>query len=291
MRIRARGRSEGGLAAILVVSTPRPVEQEPTGVLDGGGRMRIVSSLLVAASAIVGLAVPSDAAPLPIRNASLSVRISDLAEFEIPRRPGPSLLVVNGMRTETQLLQIALPQSLFTLSTIATPIDVDPVQGLGLSSVWNDTGSFTGAGGSLAGPMAIRGFAWVCLLNPCDFGSVPDPAISLPLDVVGAGGSVSEDLGFLQVTLLGAPWTTGPVEVGSDMETGSIGAAPGDDGFLAVRLVTPIRLETNLEPPNDLIPAFGILTFEVPEPGTLALGLAAVGTLTAVGVSRVRHRR
>lgn len=53
--------------------------------------------------------------------------------------------------------------------------------------------------------------------------------------------------------------------------------------------MTPIRFETNLDAPYKLIPAFGILTFEVPEPGTLALGLTAVATLVAFGIARVRR--
>ncbi len=255
-----------------------------------GVRMRTELSLLVAASAVLGLVGPSAAAELPIRNASLTIRISDLAEFEIPRSPGPSSFVVNGERNGNQLLSLSLQQGRFTLSTIASPIDVSPVAGVGLSSVRNDVGLFEDGGASFGGSMAIRGFAWVCLFAPCQFESLPQDAISLPLDVVGAGGSVSESFGSaLDVTLIGAPWTTGLVEVGSDMETGSIGPVPNGGGYLAVRLVTPISIETSLADPDDLIPAFGILTFEVPEPGTLALGLAAVGTLVAIGVALRRQ--
>ena len=253
--------------------------------------MRVALSLLVATSALLGLVRASEAAPLPIRNASLSVRISDLAEFEIPRSAGPSVFLANGTRSDTQLFELTLPQSLFTLSTTATPVDLSLVGGLGLSDVRNDMGDFDDLGGPFGGTMAIRGFAWVCLFAPCTFEPFPEDAIELPIDVVGVGGSTVVNAGLVDATLVGAPWTTGAEVVGSDMETGSIGPAPGGGGFLAVRLVTPIRLQTDLDPPNDLIPAFGILTFEVPEPGTLALGLAAVGTLTAVGVSRVRHRR
>ena len=251
--------------------------------------MRTAPSLLVAVSVLLGLVAPSEAARLPIRNASLTILISDLAEFEIPRRPGPSVLIVNGKRTETELLQLALPQRLFTLSTIATPVDLDDVAGLGLSTVWNDVGDFSDASGGFGGTMAIRGFAWVCLLTACEFDFFPDPAISLPLDVVGVGGSQSKSLGALDVTWVGAPWTTGTASVGSATETGSIAPAPGGDGFLAVRLVTPVRFETNLGAPYDLIPAFGILAFEVPEPGALALGLTAVATLVAFGIVRVRR--
>lgn len=251
--------------------------------------MRTAPSLLVVVSVLLGLVAPSEAARLPLRNASLSIRISDLAEFEIPQRAGPPPLVVNGQRTETELLQVVLPKRLFTLSTIATPVDIDPVAGLGLSTVSNDRGNFSDAGGGLGGTMAIRGFAWVCLLTACEFDFFPDPAISIPLDVVGVGGSASKTLGVLDVTWVGAPWTTGAVSVGTAVESGSVGPAPGGDGFLAVRLVTPIRFETNLDAPYDLIPAFGILAFEVPEPGTLVLGLTAVATLVAFGIARVRR--
>jgi hypothetical protein len=235
--------------------------------------------------------VPSHAAELPIRNASLTIRISDVAEFEIPRSPGPSMFVVNGDRVGNQLLNLSLQQERFTLSTTATPIDVGPVGGIGLSSVRNDVGLFDDDGADFGGSMPIRGFAWVCLFAPCEFGpmTLPD-GLSVALDVIGVGGSTFVSSGDLEVELVGAPWMTGVAQVGSDMESGSIGPAPGGGGFLAVRLVTPIRIETSLDAPNDLIPAFGILAFEVPEPGTLALGLAAVGTLAGVGVSRRRSR-
>ncbi|HSJ97312.1 MAG TPA: MYXO-CTERM sorting domain-containing protein, partial [Myxococcota bacterium] len=85
----------------------------------------------------------------------------------------------------------------------------------------------------------------------------------------------------------GAPWTSGsasvPVEGGQEVETGSIDLL--GDGYLRVRLVTPIAIEIH-EPPESipsLIAAFGLLRFEiapVPEPGGASGGLAGVGALS-----------
>ncbi|MCZ7620070.1 MAG: hypothetical protein M5U32_17845 [Myxococcota bacterium] len=52
--------------------------------------------------------------------------------------------------------------------------------------------------------------------------------------------------------------------------------------------MTPILVETSLAAPLDLIPAFGILALEVPEPGGLASVLCAFGALAMLGARRRR---
>lgn len=252
-------------------------------------------SFAVAAFACFALVTTSDAAQLPIRNASLSVRISDLAELEIPQSPGSPVLSVSGSRTETELLSLTLPADLFTVlgvsATITDPLISSLVAGVEMTDVRNDRGVFGPVGGgSIGGPMAIRGVFRICLFTICnDPGSSFVTLDSRATPVIGQTGTVAVDPGgLLDLTVRGAPWTSGTAQVGSDGETGSIGPAPGDDGFLAVRLVTPIRIETDLTAPFDLIPAFGIASLEVPEPAGLVLGLAAFGALTALGVSRRR---
>jgi len=232
---------------------------------------------------------PAEAGQLPIREASLEIQIRDVPTLEIPTDGNVDGLLVTGARTETALLGLALPAGLFAADEVTVPVSgIEFVTGIEIFDVQTGPGLFSSlAGGAVGGPMAIGGTFNVCLFVSCD-----DPSqtsfLDLPLDVVGQGGSVSNAGSFIEVSLTGAPWTTGSMSVGNMSESGSVAPAPGGDGYLAVRLVTPIRVETSLAAPWDLIPAFGILALEVPEPGGLARALCAFGALAMLGARRRR---
>jgi hypothetical protein len=91
----------------------------------------------------------------------------------------------------------------------------------------------------------------------------------------------------------GAPWTTGTIMLMNTKQNGTYttvtgGIEPttaGDGSHLAVRLVTPIYISTAI-PGSDTVPGWGVLSFEVPEPDVMALGLGAVGALVVVGLRR-----
>jgi hypothetical protein len=153
-------------------------------------------------------------------------------------------------------------------------------------------------GGEFGGTMGLRfpaapslpGVVDVCVFLACD--AEFQPFVPVDLDVVGIGGEQTvQDL--IDYTIAGAPWTSGtasvPVEGGEEVETGSIELL--GDGYIRVRLVTPIAIEIH-EPPESipsLIAAFGLLRLEiapVPEPGGAAGGLAGAGALSCLARRR-----
>lgn len=162
--------------------------------------------------------------------------------------------------------------------TIPTSVGAAPVGGLQVTAQ-NGSGSFARPGGT----MPILGVAKVCVFGPC---SSALANLEVPLSVIGGPAQAAVTVeGAINVTVVGAPWTTGTAAVGTATamgyargpvsQTSSTARASGE-----IQLVTPILIRTNL--PDDLaeIPAFGVLTLHfIPEPATLALlgaGLAAI---------------
>ena len=150
----------------------------------------------------------------------------------------------------------------------------------------NGAGAFAGSGGAgFGGTMPIVGSAKVCLFGPC---SAAVSNLNVPLTVVGAGG-VALVTGAVNLTVVGAPWTTGTAAVGTITAMGGVsplsntGAPSG-----AVTLVTPIFISTNIGA-SAVVPGFGILSLHfVPEPGTLMLLGSGIAGLVAFGRSRAR---
>lgn len=238
----------------------------------------------------VGLGAPgfARADSLPIRNLSLEIQILNLDPLVIPTTVGAGGTVVEGTRTPAAISSLELPVSLFEGTDIEVPVVGIPVIAtIGAFEVASGPGSFAVVGGELEGTLALNGELEACLdfVEPGDcpfFG----PFLTWDLGVVGFGGSDSATQGALGATLVGAPWTTGEAVVGAESRSGSVTDA--GDGFLAVELVTPISFATSFDPPNDVIPAFGFLAFEVPEPGSSTLGLFALGTVLGLRALRPR---
>ena len=90
--------------------------------------------------------------------------------------------------------------------------------------------------------------------------------LTVPLTPIGAGGLASET-GALNITVFGAPWTTGTVAIG----------------------VTPIRIRTN-SGVDDPVPGFMTLTLHfVPEPTTLVLLGTGIAALAMAGQRRAQR--
>jgi hypothetical protein len=214
--------------------------------------------------------------------------------------PGAGTAIANGSGGPGHLSGLNLAGGEFATTGFVLPVTdpaVSPIRGIQVT-VANGIGNFAGVGGAgFGGVMPLEGVAKVCLFGACNATGAPmttyfpgDPFpganISVPLNVIGAGG-VAAVGALVNVTVIGAPWTTGTAAVGTITAMGGVsplsntGAASGN-----VTLVTPVFISTNI-PSSSVVPSFGILQLHfVPEPGTLVLLGSGVAGLVAFGRSR-----
>lgn len=249
----------------------------------------------LAIAAALAIAAPSHAGPAPFRNGQLEILLFGLDPVQVP--PGAPLAsgVLNATRTANSITAIGFPSKVFqteALSVVITDPGADPIDGV-LITAFNPSANFTamgGGAGNFGGPMPLQGTAKVCLFslpeNPGCQTSVFN--LTLPLSVVGDTGTAAVTF-LADITVKGAPWTVGKIVIanakgGATNVTGGIApTTAGDGSYLGVKLVTPIYISTAITG-SEVVPAWGVLSFEVPEPGVMALGLGAVGGLLAMGL-------
>jgi hypothetical protein len=185
---------------------------------------------------------------------------------------------------------LALPAGVASGSGVVPVTDpaAFPIQGF-TYSLGNGAGSFAETpGGHVGGILPLVGMMRFCLFGPC---SGPPPAnMTVPLEPVGAGGSATA-VGAANVTVVGAPWTTGTVAARTSFPavTGmGFRHGPGSASSSTARpsgafqLVTPFLIYTNIS--TVPVPAIATLTLHfVPEPGTAALLGLGIALLAARG--------
>lgn len=184
-----------------------------------------------------------------------------------------------------RLVSLGLPAGMLATTTqvVTTASNVDI-----RIAASNGPGAFAeDATGGFGGIMPILGTLRVCLFGTCDGSPVVD--LALPLDVVGAGGTVTTTLQGFTLSVAGAPWGEGPVtlsgpgfvSVFEGYRSGPLGGTSTTTltgGF--VQLVSPVHVAIpNLDP----LEFVAVLDVEfVPEPGVailLATGLLGLGLL------------
>lgn len=164
-----------------------------------------------------------------------------------------------------------------------------PIAGL-IGTIENDAGHFARGGGTLGGEMPLPGVYKVCLYTACD--GAPSN-LSVPLTPIGAGGQAFAT-GGVNLTVFGAPWTTGTAAIGTVTRNGFAFGPASAAGSTAqaggrLQLVTPIAITTNIGA-SAVIPAFATLTLHfVPEPATLVLLAGGVAALAVAGARRGRR--
>jgi hypothetical protein len=246
--------------------------------------MRKLLGVLAAGLIAIGASGQAHAVALGFTG-SLSVSIAGLSPVPIP---GAGTAIVNGSSGGGHLASLALPASPFAVAGFVLPVTdpaAFPIAGIQVTA-HNATAAFGGVGGGgLGGTMPIIGSSKVCLFGPC---SAAVSNLNVPLTVVGQGG-VALVTGAVNLTVVGAPWTTGTAAVGTITAMGGVsplsntGAPSG-----AITLVTPIFISTNIGA-SAVVPGFGILSLHfVPEPGTLMLLGSGIAGLVAFGRSRAR---
>ena len=248
--------------------------------------MRKLLGVLAAGFIAMGVAGQANAVVLGFTG-GLAVQIATLDPVVIP---GAGSATVNGSGPAGHLTGLAIPANQFGISGFILPVTdpaAFPIAGVQVTAA-NGAGSFAGVGGDgvFGGVMPINGAAKVCLFGSC---SAAVSNLSVPLTVVGQGG-VALVTGAVNLTVIGAPWTTGTAAVGTAF-TAMGGVSPlSNTGAPSgvVTLVTPTFISTNIGA-SAVLPAFGILNLHfVPEPGTLMLLGSGIAGLVAFGRSRVR---
>ena len=246
--------------------------------------MRKLLGVLVAGFFAVGVAGQAQAVSLGFTG-SLSVSLAGLAPIPIA---GAGTAVVNGSGPAGHLTGLAIPASPFAVTGFVLPVTdpaAFPIAGVQVTA-HNGTGAFAGNGGAgFGGTMPIQGVSKVCLFGPC---SAAVSNLVVPLSVVGQGG-VAVVTGAVNLTVVGAPWTTGTAAVGTVTQMGAVsplsntGAPSGN-----VTLVSPIFISTNIGA-SAVLPGFAFLSLHfVPEPGTLMLLGSGIAGLVAFGRNRAR---
>jgi len=244
--------------------------------------MRKLSYALAATLLAFGLAGQAQAIQLGFVG-NLAIQVSALAPVELP---GAGNAIVNGSAGGGHVNSLHLPASAFQINGFVLPVTdpgAAPIKGLQVTAA-NNGGTFSNVpSGTLAGVMGIDGAVKVCLFGPC---SAAVANLAVPLNVAGVGGSANVT-GAVNLTVIGAPWTTGTVSIGTITAMG--GGAPASSTGMAsgtISLVTPVFVSTNIAP-SAVVPTFAFINLHfVPEPGTLVLLGAGIAGLLSYGRTR-----
>ena len=246
--------------------------------------MRKLSYALAASLLVLGLAGQSQAVQLGFVG-DISLQIATLNPATLP---GSGNVTINGSAGGDHINSLAIAASVFTVAHFVVPVTdpaAAPIKGVQVTAQ-NAAGNFDNGSGKLGGVMPINGTTKVCLFGTC---SAATANIEVPLAVAGAGGSATV-AAAVNLTVIGAPWTTGTVSIGTVTVMG--GAAPASSTAMAsgtVSLVTPVFVSTNIGP-SAVVPVFAFMNLHfVPEPGTLVLLGAGIAGLVSYG--RTRNRK
>ena len=237
--------------------------------------MRKLSFVFAASLLAFGLAGQAQAANLGFTGSLAISLVGNTVSIA-----GTGTAIVNGAGGPGGAVNsIELAGGTFATAGFVLPITdpgAAPIRGLQVTAS-NSAGAF--ANSPIGGTMPLVGATKVCLFGAC---SAAVANLAVPLAPVGAGGNAFITAA-VNLTVIGAPWTTGTVSIGTVTEMGAGGNASASG---TVSLVTPVFVSTNIAP-SAVVPVFGILNLHfVPEPGTLVLLGAGIAGLISYGRTR-----
>jgi hypothetical protein len=249
------------------------------------------TGLLAAVAAVFGFAGTAGAVQVLYRG-EVRLQIATLDPLVLPAAAAVQV-TVNGAGAATGLLSsLAMPTSPFAVTGFVLPVTdtgafpIAGVQATGHNAAGNFSGTPAPSGsGNFGGQMSLVGASKVCLYGACG-SSTNISNLTVPLSVVGQGGVVTV-VGAVNLTVLGAPWTTGTAAIGTITQMG--GVSPIDATLNPKRditFVTPVFISTNIGA-FAVVPAFA---FIAPEPGAIVAFGSAIAVLTAIGVARSKKR-
>jgi hypothetical protein len=259
--------------------------------MSGSKRSACWGSGLAALAALL-LSAPAHAGVLPFTG-TLQV---DIGSATVSWQ-GAGSAVVNGSGVlGGPIVALSVPRGAFVVTGLTTPVTdpgVFPIAGLQVTAS-NATGDFAEtAMGTVRGVMPIDGVSKVCLFSSAGC-SAALANVSVPLSVIGFGGQVAAT-GAVNLTVQGAPWTTGFTAIappfGSVLTRMGFAHGPASNTSSAataggsIQLVTPIVVWTNIGFIQPSIFGFATMTLHfVPEPTTLLLLGGGLVLLTAAGM-------
>jgi hypothetical protein len=257
--------------------------------------MTRASAGLIVAFACLAIASPAASFQLPF-TATLKIQFRTIPPLVIPGTGSAELSVAPGGAIQ----KVQLATSITATGVDAGPIPSSwaPIDGLqGTFGLWPTSSPLPlrtferGTSGNLAGVVRVLGVVRVCLFSPGGCPGANDVFIRLDHATPGTGSSFYDAAvgwqgtwagpagGGVNVTVRGAPWTTGTVDAGGGLT--AMGFAHGPLGFEGttarnggqLNLVTPIFISTSL-PTVPLFPAIATLAAEfTADPTTCANGI------------------
>jgi hypothetical protein len=273
---------------------------------EGEMRTRALRGVALAALLVAAAGAPAWASPFPVQ-VSLSIAYFGYGEYSLVvpiTGAGVAEVGVTGGVTSLSLpagvvrgpasVSWGQPEYNFGVGGGVSPHTVH-LGGSNVFTLYRATGSLSNASGQFefengtgGGVMPLNGVGLFCLFGVCHGPSGDEDTshslVVFPFGDVGVGGTFADR----NLTVIGAPWTVGPISVGTPFnnEQGSgFLHGPASQASTAfqpggvVSLVTPIFIDPIGEvSPAPLVPTIGTLRIAfVPEPDTaLLLGSGAI---------------
>jgi hypothetical protein len=261
--------------------------------------MRHLSRLWLAVVFAVTASDPAGAVLLTLQGSTFGISIGALPPIVFPQVAPVAIDVssAGGGFTEPAAVfsgSVMLPTALFT--------GVALIDGLTIANVANEAKTISPSqpagprtalvlrdGGGLGGPGPIAGTSFVNVLSLFN--------LAVPLGVIGStGASTMVTAGTLMVAVSATGWTTNLVQItqvtSNDVNEVTVNFEGYDNRTAGhagvIQLVSPFHITTNAA---GNLPGLAVqtLTFGTPEPGTLLLAGAALGTVALLAYRRMRR--